>query len=154
MLAGVQAAALRSPKISTGGAEEHSKHCCGAKCIFLEKGLRCRRSEYDAAYMASHKVNNCSPCARSEKRPRNEVSFHIPGNICFFALMGRKHDAEVEFTCCHSQKSAKVGFSKGFLSDLIGPDHVVDTFLGRPAWRRCQDETMVILCETVYEGVV
>ena len=71
-----------------------------------------------------------SPCARSEKRPRNEVSFHLPGNICFFALMGRKHDAEVEFTCCHSQKSAKVGFSKGFLSDLIGPDHVVDTILG------------------------
>ena len=41
-----------------------------------------------------------SPCARyrSEKRPRNEVSFRVPGNICFFALMGRKHDAEVEFT--------------------------------------------------------
>ena len=75
-----------------------------------------------------------SPCARSEKRPRNEVSFHLPGNICFFALMGRKHDAEVEFTCCHSQKSAKVGFSKGFLSDLIRPDHVVDIqYHPRPA---------------------
>ena len=68
--------------------------------------------------------------------------------------MARKHDAEVEFTCCHSQKSANVGFSKGFLSDLIGPDHVVDTILGQPAWRRCRDETMVISRETVYEGVV
>ena len=81
-----------------------------------------------------------SPCARSEKRPRNEVSFRVPGNICFFALMGRKHDAEVEFTCCRSQKSAKVGFSKGFLSDLIGPDRVVDIFRGQPARRRWQDD--------------
>ena len=91
-----------------------------------------------------------SPCARSEKRPRNEVSFRVPGNICFFALMGRKHDAEVEFTCCHSQKSAKVGFSKGFLSDLIGPDRVVDICRGQPARRRWQDDTMVISCKTMH----
>ena len=52
------------------------------------------------------------------------MKFHSESRATFvsFALMGRKHDAEVEFTCCHSQKSAKVGFSKGFLSDLIGPD--------------------------------
>ena len=58
VLAGNQAAALHSPKLSADGVEEHSKHCCGAKCIFLEKGLRCRRSKHDAAYTACHKVNN------------------------------------------------------------------------------------------------
>ena len=90
------------------------------------------------------------PCARSEKRPRNEVSFRVPGNICFFALMERKHDAELEFTCCHSQKSVKVGFSKGFLSDLIGPDRVVDTFRGQSARRRWENETMAISCKTMH----
>ena len=95
-----------------------------------------------------------SPCARSEKRPRNEVSFRVPGNICFFALMGRKHDAEVESTCCHSQKSAKVGFSKGFLADLIGPDRVADTSRGQPARRRWEDETMAISCKTMHLVVV
>ena len=95
-----------------------------------------------------------SPCARSEKRPGSEVSFRVPGNICFFALMGRKYDAEVEFTCCHSQKSAKVGFSKGFLSDLIGPDRVVDTSRGQPARRRWEDETMAISCKTMHLVVV
>ena len=64
--------------------------------------------------------------------------------------MGRKHDADVKFTCCHSQKCAKVGFSKGFLSDLIGPDGVVDTSRGQPARRRREDETMVISGETMY----
>ena len=54
--------------------------------------------------------------------------------------MGRKHDAEVEFTCCHSQKSAKVGFSKGILSNLIGPDRVVDISRGQPARCRWQDD--------------
>ena len=90
-----------------------------------------------------------NPCARSEMRPRNEVSFRLPGNICFFALMGRKRDAEVEFTCCHSQKCAKVGFLKGFLFDLIGPDRVVDMCCGQPARRCRQDETMVISGETM-----
>ena len=74
-----------------------------------------------------------SPCARSEKRPANEVSFRVPGNICFFALMGRKHDAEVEFTCCHSQKSAKGGFSKGFLSDRSNRTWSRRRYLSRPA---------------------
>ena len=95
-----------------------------------------------------------SPCARSEKRPGSEVSFRVLGNICFFALMGRKYDAEVEFTCCHSQKSAKVGFSKGFLSDLIGPDRVVDTSRGQPARCRWEDETMAISCKTMHLVVV
>ena len=35
--------------------------------------------------------------------------------VCFFfALMGRKHDAEVEFTCCHSQKVRKLAFRRVF----------------------------------------
>ena len=95
-----------------------------------------------------------SPGARSEKRPGSEVSFRVLGNICFFALIGRKYDAEVEFTCCHSQKSAKVGFSKGFLSDLIGPDRVVDTSRGQPARCRWEDETMAISCKTMHLVVV
>ena len=31
-----------------------------------------------------------SPCARSEKRPGSEVSFRVPGNICFFCSNGEK----------------------------------------------------------------
>ena len=130
-------------------------HAChvtskGADPQQQRKSLRCS-TDYDLKVVAPCPY---SPCARSEKRPRNEVSFRVPGNICFFALMGRKHDAEVEFTCCHSQKSAKVGFSKGFLSDLIGPDRVVDTCRGQPARHCWQDETMVISCKTMHVVVV
>ena len=52
------------------------------------------------------------------------------------------------------KKSAKVGFSKGFLSDLIGPDRVVDTFCGQPARRRWEDETMAISYTTMHLVVV
>ena len=85
-----------------------------------------------------------------------EVKFRSESSatFVFFALMGRKYDAEVEFTCCHSQKSAKVGFSKGFLSDLIGPDRVVDTSRGQPARCRWEDETMEISCKTMHLVVV
>ena len=119
--------------------------------LFLQSCLNICLSERRLVQPAATQY---SPCARSEKRPRNEVSFRVPGNICFFALMGRKHDAEVEFTCCHSQKSAKVGFSKGFLSDLIGPDRVVDTSRGQPARHRWEDETMAISCKTMHLVVV
>ena len=47
-----------------------------------------------------------------------------------------------------------VGFSKGFLSDLIGTDRVVDISRGQPARRRWQDETMVISCKTMHVVVV
>ena len=35
-------------------------------------------------------VYHLCPCARSEKRPRNEVSFPLPGNSFFFCSNGEK----------------------------------------------------------------
>ena len=121
----------------------------GYAASFLEGNAR-----VNSLFCLAHGCTNSRfiicPCARSEKRPGSEVSFRVLGNICFFALMGRKYDAEVEFTCCHSQKSAKVGFSRGFLSDQIGPDRVVDTSRGQPARCRWEDETMAISCKTMH----
>ena len=97
-----------------------------------------------------HIVRVPDPKRGLELKFRSESS----ATFVFFALMGRKYDAEVEFTCCHSQKSAKVGFSKGFLSDLIGPDRVVDTSRGQPARCRWEDETMAISCKTMHLVVV
>ena len=64
------------------------------------------------------------------RRGLEKVSLHSAGNICFFRSNGRESNTEHEFTCCHSQKLSKVGFSKpSFRRPLRVIDTVVATVL-------------------------
>ena len=70
------------------------------------------------------------PVPISRKSTRKKFRSTQPATFFFFRSNGRTNTTEHEFTCCHSQKLSKVGFSKLFFRrPLCVVDTVVATVL-------------------------